>query len=364
MRASSRAWVGRRSTGRRPRPDRSPAAPDLGVTRSVRRAADPRRSAANDGRTKTRVAACELLQDHLRAREHRLGAHAGHPPAPWIEVERAAGRQELVPVRTAELDHRAVLADVDDRVMYAAERTLELVHESPPRFPAVRPRATRRARATARRVSCRPRPCSASTGTRAARRPRARIARRSASGTAPRPPRGSARSSRRDAPTPSAAQPSRRAPSTVVEDRVRDRARHRAIRRARRGPCAPRRSRPRSTSASAMLVPALRCAYDEVTQPSMCAGGAGISAASTTCVPSGSTNARVLGEQTDEVLAVLAHDVAAHQRTLADEVALARVHDPAHPEVVGRLRAVGLLARRSRSPSRRAARASPRCRRA
>ena len=44
-------------------------------------------------------------------------------------------------------------------------------------------------------------------------------------------------------------------------------------------------------SANDSVVPAASLVYEEVTQPSMCAGGGGISAASMTCVPSGSTNA-------------------------------------------------------------------------
>src|SRR4249919_3231373 len=43
------------------------------------------------------------------------------------------------------------------------------------------------------------------------------------------------------------------------------------------------------------------------------------------------------------MLAVLAYRVAAHERALADEVTLARVHDPTHAEVLGCLGAVGLL---------------------
>ena len=48
-------------------------------------------------------------------------------------------------------------------------------------------------------------------------------------------------------------------------------------------------------------------------------------------------------EQRHELLAILAQRVRPHERTLADEIALRRVHDPSHPEVVRRDRAVGLL---------------------
>ncbi len=93
-----------------------------------------------------------------------------------------------------------------------------------------------------------------------------------------------------------------------------------------------------------MLRPAASLAYDDLTQPSMCAGGDGICGCREQLRPLRKHERGFLGQQTDELLAILAKGVAAHERTLADEVALAGVHDPRHPEVVGRLGAVRLLA--------------------
>ena len=227
MKASSRAWVGRRSTGRRPRPDRSPAAPDLGVTRSVRRAADPRRSGRTTG-DEDPGRAVEFLQDHLRAREHRLGTDAGHPPAPWIEVERAAGRQELVPVRTTELDDCPVLADVarphdvtpprarsnSSTVALAVPGSPTTSHSSGPSHSTPRVGSPATVFANDGNPSR-----SATSGAH-----RTSICVRNGTSTACNAARSTVRAA--NAERGSAIAPR---PLDVVEDRVRDRARHRAI---------------------------------------------------------------------------------------------------------------------------------------
>ena len=102
-----------------------------------------------------------------------------------------------------------------------------------------------------------------------------------------------------------------------------------------------------------------RCSSSRSRGPIIGTGGA--ESASTSCAPSGSSAVGIHRQQADELLAVGARGVGAAQRAPADEVASSST--PSSPaQVERRDRAVGLLADDRCSPSRHAARASPRCR--